>query len=239
MTPLRIGVIGAGAWGRNHVRTVAGLPDAELAAVCDLSPAVRERMARAYPGAYITEAVPALLERCDAVVIASTAGTHASLGLAAIRAGKPALVEKPFALNVREATELATEADRLGAGVHTLTTSRTNSRGLGNVVNGVLDPDFGLMQNAVGTYTAGDLTPSVLGIRVMVVANSGATSITAFDDGVTGQVVSLVFSDVNTTITLDNCYLAGAAAFVSGVNDTLTLVNVGANKWSEVARSGN
>ena len=35
MTRLKLGIIGAGAWGRNHVRTAAGLADGELAAVCD------------------------------------------------------------------------------------------------------------------------------------------------------------------------------------------------------------
>ena len=38
MSRLRLGVIGAGAWGKNHVRTAAGLGDAQLAAVCDADP---------------------------------------------------------------------------------------------------------------------------------------------------------------------------------------------------------
>ena len=46
MTRLRVGVVGAGAWGRNHVRSVAGLADAELAAVCDVDAATRERIGR-------------------------------------------------------------------------------------------------------------------------------------------------------------------------------------------------
>jgi len=51
---LRLGVIGAGAWGRNHVRTVAGLAEAELAAVCDADAKVRERLTRQYPAAHVT-----------------------------------------------------------------------------------------------------------------------------------------------------------------------------------------
>ena len=54
MTRLKVGVVGAGAWGRNHVRTVAGLAEAELAAVCDTDPKVRERVSRQYPGALVT-----------------------------------------------------------------------------------------------------------------------------------------------------------------------------------------
>lgn len=110
MTRLKIGVIGAGAWGRNHVRTVAGLPDAELAAVCDSDANTRDRVARQYPGTLVTGDAAALLERVDAVVVASPAATHATIALQCVAAGKPCLVEKPFALNVRAAEAVARAA---------------------------------------------------------------------------------------------------------------------------------
>src|SRR5204862_4584053 len=99
VTRLKLGVIGAGAWGRNHVRTVAGLADAELTAVCDTDAKVRERVARQYPSTLVTPDVSALLEAVEAVIVASPAATHAALARQAIEAGKPVLVEKPFALN--------------------------------------------------------------------------------------------------------------------------------------------
>jgi len=107
VTRLKVGVIGAGAWGRNHVRTVAGLADAELAAVCDTDPKTRERVGRQYPGAFVTAELGALLERCDAVIVASPAGTHAAMARRCIEAGKPCLMEKPFALSVRDAEAVA------------------------------------------------------------------------------------------------------------------------------------
>jgi predicted dehydrogenase len=107
---LKLGVIGAGAWGRNHVRTVAGLADAELAAVCDTREQVRQAMTRQYPAALVTEDAAALLGRVDAVVIASPATTHAEYALQAIAAGKPCLVEKPFALRVADAEAVASAA---------------------------------------------------------------------------------------------------------------------------------
>ena len=106
MTRVRVGVIGAGAWGKNHVRTLASLPETELAGVCDLEAAVRERIARQYPGAFVTDSPAELFKRVDAVVIASTARTHAALGRAAVEAGSPALIEKPFALTVADAEAL-------------------------------------------------------------------------------------------------------------------------------------
>ena len=107
MKRLKIGVVGAGAWGRNHVRTVAGLAEAELAAVCDSDPKVRERMARQYPAALVTGDLGALLGAVDAVIVASPAATHASIATQAVNAGKPVLVEKPFALKVEDAVAVA------------------------------------------------------------------------------------------------------------------------------------
>ncbi len=110
MSRLKLGVVGAGAWGRNHVRTVATLPEAELTAVCDRDPKVRDRVARQYPLTHVTADLADLLPRVDAVIVASPATTHAQLALQCIAAGKPCLVEKPFALSVRDAEAVARAA---------------------------------------------------------------------------------------------------------------------------------
>ena len=107
MKRLKVGVVGAGAWGRNHVRTVAGLAEAELAAVCDADAKVRERVARQYPAALVTGDLGALLGTVDAVIVASPAATHASIARQVVEAGKPVLVEKPFALNTDDAVSVA------------------------------------------------------------------------------------------------------------------------------------
>jgi predicted dehydrogenase len=110
MSRLRVGVIGAGAWGKNHVRTVATLSDAELAAVCDADAKIREQIGRQFPAAHVTADVADLVGRVDAVVIASPAATHARVALQCIEAGKPCLVEKPFALTSRDAEAVAAAA---------------------------------------------------------------------------------------------------------------------------------
>jgi predicted dehydrogenase len=107
---VRLGVVGAGAWGKNHVRTVAGLAEAELAAVCDTNPATREKLSRQHPGALVTGSLDELLAHVDAVVVAAPAATHADLARRCIEAGKPCLVEKPFALSVRDAEAVAAAA---------------------------------------------------------------------------------------------------------------------------------
>ena len=60
--------------------------------------------------ALVTGDVGALLERVDAAVIASPAGTHADMALRCIDAGKACLVEKPFALSVADAERVARRA---------------------------------------------------------------------------------------------------------------------------------
>jgi predicted dehydrogenase len=111
---LKVGVIGAGAWGKNHVRTLASMPEVELVGVCDSSPAIRDRTAKQYPGVKLTDDPSELLSRVEAVVIAAPAPAHASLALQAVAAGVPALVEKPFALTVADAEKMAEAADKAG-----------------------------------------------------------------------------------------------------------------------------
>src|SRR5438046_6340193 len=102
-----MGVIGAGAWGKNHVRTAATLPEAELVAVCDADPKIRERIGRQYPAVHVTAGVADLLSRVEAVVIASLATSHARGALQCVEAGKPCLVEQHFALSPGGAEEVA------------------------------------------------------------------------------------------------------------------------------------
>ena len=110
MKRLKLGVIGAGAWGKNHVRTAATLAEGELTAVCDVDAAARERLVRQFPAVYVTAELEDLLARVDAVVIASPAATHARFALACLEAGKPCLVEKPFALSTADAEAVARAA---------------------------------------------------------------------------------------------------------------------------------
>jgi len=107
---LKLGVIGAGAWGRNHVRTAAGLADAELVAVCDTDAKRREQLCRQYPGVHVTDDATDLIGRVEAVIIAAPAATHARLARQCVEAGKPCLVEKPFALSTRDAEAVARAA---------------------------------------------------------------------------------------------------------------------------------
>jgi predicted dehydrogenase len=104
----RLAVIGAGAWGANHVRVLASEARCELVAIADPDPAAIAR-AHAIAPAARRDSVDAILAdpQVDALVIASPAPTHAELATAAIAAGKHVLVEKPLALDLASARRVA------------------------------------------------------------------------------------------------------------------------------------
>ncbi|NOY94139.1 MAG: Gfo/Idh/MocA family oxidoreductase [Deltaproteobacteria bacterium] len=106
--PIRVGVIGAGGWGQNHVRTFASLAGAELTHVCDTSEDARGRATELAPEASVVDDAEQLFgdAALEAIVIASDASTHAELATRAMRAGKDVFVEKPLALDPRDAEAL-------------------------------------------------------------------------------------------------------------------------------------
>lgn len=108
----RVAVIGCGAWGRNLVRTHAGL--GSLVAVVDANEAAAAEQAAAHgvPSRRVEEVLddPAV----DAVVIAAPAAEHAALALRALDARKHVFVEKPLALTLADAEAVLARADEVG-----------------------------------------------------------------------------------------------------------------------------
>jgi len=111
-----VGIIGYGYWGPNLVRNFADLPDARVTAVCDVRPERLASVERRYPGVDLTTDAAAVIAnpRVDAVVIATPVQHHFHLALAALRAGKHVLVEKPIASTSDQASRLIDEAARSG-----------------------------------------------------------------------------------------------------------------------------
>jgi len=122
MGPVRVGVAGAGYWGKNLVRAFATVAGSHLVAIADASAEIRGRMARSYPGVELLENASELFRRpdIDAVALATPAATHAELTLEALAEGKDVYVEKPLALDlhtarkVQEATERSARIVQVG-----------------------------------------------------------------------------------------------------------------------------
>ena len=89
------------------------------------------------------------------------------------------------------------------------------------------------------TFSDGATGPSVINGNRFKTANTGATTITNFTQGTDGQLITIIFTDANTTVQNNaNIKLAGAADFTSTADDTLMLVYDG-SVWREVSRSVN
>ena len=109
---LRVGLVGFGYWGPNLARNIAAHPMTELSAIADRSPGRLGAAALAYPSACLTLEATNVVDdpELDVIVIATPPETHRDLALAALRAGKHVLVEKPLATSTRDAVELVLAA---------------------------------------------------------------------------------------------------------------------------------
>lgn len=111
---IKVGVVGLGYWGPKLARNFYELPGAQLSWVCDFDSSRRDHVTGLYPGTQATRDFEDLLASdIDAVAIATPVSTHHSLAMAALRAGKHVLVEKPLAASMSDALDIAEAADRL------------------------------------------------------------------------------------------------------------------------------
>ena len=100
---LRVGVIGTGAMGLAHARTLAeSVPAAEVVRVFDMDTERAKEVAHGV-GAEAADSAEALVADVDAFVVASPDFTHADLAVAGIEAGKHVLCEKPLAVTADDA----------------------------------------------------------------------------------------------------------------------------------------
>lgn len=109
-----VAVVGAGGWGRNHVRSLAGL--GALRAVCDLDPRARAACEAAFPDVQVEAELHRVLAdpSIHAAVVATNAPTHVEVTRRLLDAGKDVLVEKPLALTSADARALCEHAESLG-----------------------------------------------------------------------------------------------------------------------------
>jgi predicted dehydrogenase len=106
---IRVGVIGCGQWGPNHVRVFNSSPDAEVVACSDLDPGRLDQMRSLYPHIRTTTEYWQIIQdpEIDAVVLATPTATHFKLVGEALQHGKDVLVEKPLSDSLQSAEKLA------------------------------------------------------------------------------------------------------------------------------------
>lgn len=114
--PMRVGLIGYGAWGRHHARALAAVPSARLATIAARGDDNAAAAAADWPDAAIHRdwrdvvGDPSL----EAVAVAVPNALHAEVALAALAAGKHVLLEKPMALTLADCDRLIAGARQAG-----------------------------------------------------------------------------------------------------------------------------
>ncbi|MBA7597041.1 Myo-inositol 2-dehydrogenase [subsurface metagenome] len=111
---IKIGLVGAGYWGKNLIRNIMESKEAALNIVCDIDKNKLMRVKKRYPGVKITTNFLNLVNNksIDAVVISTNVNSHHNLAKKAIKNGKHVFVEKPMADTVERAEELVELANK-------------------------------------------------------------------------------------------------------------------------------
>ncbi len=114
---VRIGIIGTGGIARAHVNAYKQMPDVEILGVCDVIPGKSEAFARdaGLTGARTFDDHRSMLELdLDGVSVCTPNVAHHRTAVDALQAGKNVLVEKPMAVTLEQAVEMARTAKSAG-----------------------------------------------------------------------------------------------------------------------------
>jgi predicted dehydrogenase len=105
---IQVGVIGYGYWGPNLVRNFMAAPGSSVVAVADVREERLQPLRKLYPSLKTSNDAASVINdtTVDAVIIATPVSSHFELAMAALKAGKHVLVEKPLATTSEQARQL-------------------------------------------------------------------------------------------------------------------------------------
>jgi predicted dehydrogenase len=110
---LSVAVVGAGSFGKNHLRVIHNSPHAKLAGVLDSNGARAEEVASPF-GCPVFHSLEELAANADAAIVATPTITHSELGCRLLELGLDVMVEKPISNTLAGAKALVETAERLG-----------------------------------------------------------------------------------------------------------------------------
>jgi UDP-N-acetylglucosamine 3-dehydrogenase len=111
---MRVGVIGAGVMGQNHIRTYSMMKGVELAGIADVDEARVQALAKQYNTQGFKSYSDLLKLDLDAVSVVVPTTLHRKVGLDVINAGSSLLVEKPIADTLENAEAITYAASEAG-----------------------------------------------------------------------------------------------------------------------------
>jgi UDP-N-acetyl-2-amino-2-deoxyglucuronate dehydrogenase len=123
---LGFGFIGAGAIAHFHARAVAAANGGHLVGVASRTRAGAEKFAAEHAMSFATDDVDLLLKQpgLDAVCITTPSALHLQPALAAVRAGKHLMIEKPLDATVEGTDHILHEAEKHGVRVGSIFQAR-------------------------------------------------------------------------------------------------------------------
>lgn len=113
MKDIRVAVIGAGAFGKNHARIVHELRGVELCGILDTDVTKAELLAQEYSSSAYGS-LEEILGTLDAAIVATPTVTHQEVATTLLNAGVDVLVEKPIAATSAAGERLAKLAEERG-----------------------------------------------------------------------------------------------------------------------------
>ncbi len=142
---VRIGLVGAGRWGRNYIKTARSLDTVDLVGVASGNPQTRSLVG---PTCRVVGNWARLLEDdgIEGLIIATPPAAQVEIALAALGRGVPVLLEKPMALSTADARRIV---------------DRSRATGTAGMVDHVylFNPAFQALLSAVGAVD------DVVGVR--------------------------------------------------------------------------
>jgi UDP-N-acetyl-2-amino-2-deoxyglucuronate dehydrogenase len=125
---LRVALIGCGRISKNHFEAIERIDGLVLAAVCDVDEARARASGERYHVPWFRSYDEMLASvPCDVVTIATPSGLHPQHGIAAARAGKHVISEKPIAISLEGADALVQACDAAGVHLFVVKQNRLNA----------------------------------------------------------------------------------------------------------------
>ena len=230
---LNLGIVGLGAWGKRLVNSVQGSSDSvRFTAAATRTPSKVAEFCRDNDISVTADAAE-IYDSVDGIVVAGHAAYHASDALAAVEAGKPALVIKPLATTRAEAEKLYAAAEKQNVLV-AMGYDRCFAPAMDALRQRVKNGDLGRVFHASGDFSVdrmlgfeadawkadpetnppGSLADHMMYIMIELIGPLSALSVDA-----TTQVVPHDFSDT-ASVTL---------RFAGGATGTLTAIGAAPN----------
>ena len=126
--PIRVALVGCGRISANHFDAIDRIEGLTLVAVCDSVEARARTAGETWHVPFFTSYEQMLATvPCDAVSIATPSGLHPAHGIAAARAGKHVICEKPMAISLASADELVKACDDAGVQLFVVKQNRLNA----------------------------------------------------------------------------------------------------------------